>query len=300
MEKRRRIGAYGLCRHDGKVLLVRASELTAFPGVWQIPGGGIEHGEHPESAVLREFTEETGLTVEVSGLRTVVADVIRFPDRGVAMHTDRVIYELTSTGGTLREEPVGTTDRVAWAAPEEAGRIPLMPFTAELLGLPVNPLPERARDPRGREAFAPVRADRWQRFAAYGLTTDPAGRVLLSLIADGYPGAGLWHLPGGGTDHGEQPVTGLLRELMEEAGQIGRVTALTGLSHRHNPTALGPEGVPIDQHGVRAIYRVEVDVPTEAAVTEQAGSTARAAWFDVSTARTLPLTDVAAVALDQL
>ncbi|TWH66518.1 NUDIX domain-containing protein [Micromonospora olivasterospora] len=47
--------------------------------------------------------------------------------------------------------------------------------------------------------------------------------MLLTKIAEGYPGAGLWHLPGGGTDHGEQPAAGLLRELVEEGGQLGRV-----------------------------------------------------------------------------
>ncbi len=81
-----------------------------------------------------------------------------------------------------------------------------------------------------------------QRFGAYGLVTDPAGRLLLTLIAEGYPGAGQWHLPGGGTDLGEPPAAGLLRELVEEAGQLGRVVGLLGLSSLHNPAALGPEG----------------------------------------------------------
>ena len=85
---------------------------------------------------------------------------------------------------------------------------------------------------------------RVQRFAAYGLVTDPAGRVLLTRIAAGYPGAGRWHLPGGGTDFGEDAGEGLLRELAEETDQRGRVDGLIGVSHRHNPAAMGPEGVP--------------------------------------------------------
>ncbi|MFD0787631.1 NUDIX hydrolase, partial [Micromonospora azadirachtae] len=133
------------------------------------------------------------------------------------------------------------------------------------------------------------------RFAAYGLVTDPRGRVLLTMIAEGYPGAGLWHLPGGGTDHGEQPVPALLRELVEEAGQLGRVTDLMGVDNLHNPAALGPEGRPLDWHGVRVIYRVVVDTPTEARVTEAAGgSTADADWFSPDRLDGLRLTDVAA------
>src|SRR5205823_13930505 len=87
---------------------------------------------------------------------------------------------------------------------------------------------------------------RVQRFAAYALARDPAGRILLTLIAPGYPGAGRWHLPGGGTDFGEAPTAGLLRELIEETGQIGRVEGLIAVSHRHHPAAIGWEGFPID------------------------------------------------------
>ncbi len=91
----------------------------------------------------------------------------------------------------------------------------------------------------------------------------------------------------------------MLRELVEESGQLGRVTELIGVDNLHNPAALGPEGYPLDWHGVRVVYRVAVDVPTEPAVTETAGgSTARAAWFTPAELRTLPLTEIAVIALD--
>ena len=125
--------------------------------------------------------------------------------------------------------------------------------------------------------------------------------MLLTRIAQGYPGAGRWHLPGGGTDHGEQPVTGLLRELVEETGQLGRVRELIAVNDSHNPRAMGPEGQPIDWHIVRAIYRVDVDMPAEAMVTEAAGgSTAEAAWFPIDGTADLPLTLAAAEALRRI
>ncbi|MFG2057702.1 NUDIX hydrolase [Micromonospora sp. NPDC048930] len=300
MEERRRIGAYGVLRDPaGRVLLVRGSARADFPGVWQLPGGGLEHAEHPEAAVVREFAEETGLTVRVAGLRDAVADVSRYAELGVALHTDRIVFDVTATGGTLRDEPDNTTDLARWCTLDEARELPLLPFTADALGLAVDPLPEHAA--RRRQApFPPLPTDRRQRFAAYGLVTDPAGRVLLTMIAEGYPGAGKWHLPGGGTDHGEQPAAGLLRELVEEAGQLGRVTGLLAVDNLHNPAALGPEGRPLDWHGVRVIYRVRVDAPTEAVVTELAGgSTARAAWFAPDRVGGLRMTDVAALATGQ-
>lgn len=45
-------------RADGQVL---AFERTDTAGQWQLPQGGIENGESPESAAWRELAEETGL-----------------------------------------------------------------------------------------------------------------------------------------------------------------------------------------------------------------------------------------------
>ncbi|NLU76996.1 NUDIX domain-containing protein [Micromonospora sp. HNM0581] len=296
MDQLRRVGAYAVLRDaERRVLLVRGSVLSDFPGVWSLPGGGLNHAEHPVRAVGREVTEETGLTVEVAGLSAVVADVVRYPNLGVTLHTDRLLFDVTAVGGRLRAERDGSTDLARWLTLDEAAELPLLAFTAEAVGLPVVPLPPGS--PSRRESFPGPGGDRRQRFGAYGVVTDPDGRVLLTLIAEGYPGAGQWHLPGGGTDHGEQPVTALLRELIEESGQLGRVTGLIGVDNLHDPAALGPEGRPLDWHGIRVVYRVEVDHPTVPAVTEAAGgSTARAAWFTPVELRNLPLTGIAAMA----
>mgnify|MGYP002784820282 CR=1 FL=1 len=42
----------------GEVLM---GERRDFPGTWQMPQGGIDEGETPQQAALRELTEETGL-----------------------------------------------------------------------------------------------------------------------------------------------------------------------------------------------------------------------------------------------
>ncbi|WP_305789797.1 NUDIX domain-containing protein [Symbioplanes lichenis] len=291
--KSRRIGAYGLCRDEsGRVLLAHNSALSAFPGQWTLPGGGVEQGEDPDDTVVREFAEETGLVVRITGLHAVTADVFRLPGTGTWEHTDRIIYAVEVVGGSLRDEVAGTTDRVTWVTVSDD--LPLMPFTAGVLGRSVTPsdVPDNPDEP-------PVRGN--QRFGAYGLVTDPQDRVLLTRIAPGYPGAGLWHLPGGGTDHGELPEAALARELLEETGQRGRVTRLLATSHRYDPAALGPEGVPVDWHVVRVLFRVIVDRPTPPVVVEAAGgSTAAVGWFGAAEAGALPLTDITARALGWL
>jgi 8-oxo-dGTP diphosphatase len=296
VERRRRIGAYGLCRDGERVLLARSAAASDFPGIWQVPGGGLEHGEDPDDALVREFTEETGLTVRIVRPLVAVAEVRALPE--VEWHFDRIVYETAVLGGELRDEVSGTTDRVAWVGPAELARLRLMPFTAELLRRPVVPLDGVADPAASRPPLPPVRTDRGQRFAAYAIVTDPAARmILLTLIAPGFPGAGRWHLPGGGTDFGEQPAAGVLRELAEETGQAGRIVGLQAVGHGHNPNALGPEGYPIDWHAVRVVYRVVVDVPTEPHVAEVGGSTADARWFTWDDARRLPVTGPAATAL---
>lgn len=46
----------------GKVLLIKRRDIP----IWTLPGGGIEQGEDPETAVIREVEEETGYKVRVS------------------------------------------------------------------------------------------------------------------------------------------------------------------------------------------------------------------------------------------
>lgn len=313
MERRRRISAYGVCRDErDRVLLVRGSAESNDPGHWLLPGGGIEHGEDPARAAVREVVEETGLIAEITSVRDVVADVVHLARRPIVMHLDRIIYDMRVRGGALRNELAGSTDLARWVPPEDLSTLPLLPFTAEVFGVPAVPAPAAdqalavGRPPLAADQWPLVappepsgqRTDRGQRFAAYGLVTDPDDRVLLTRIATGYPGAGKWHLPGGGTEFGEQPAAALLRELAEETDQVGVIIGLLAVSHRHNPRALGPEGRPIDWHTVRALYRVQVEMPTPAQVTEAAGgSTAAAAWFTRGEATRLRLTGIAAGAL---
>ncbi len=53
---------------DGRVLLAQRPEGKAMAGLWEFPGGKIEHGERPEAALIRELDEELGIDTKESCL----------------------------------------------------------------------------------------------------------------------------------------------------------------------------------------------------------------------------------------
>lgn len=57
---RRRPGAYAILWRDGRLLLTH--QQAPVPE-FQLPGGGIDPGEHPLAALHREVAEETGWTI---------------------------------------------------------------------------------------------------------------------------------------------------------------------------------------------------------------------------------------------
>ena len=119
-----RLAAYALIVNEGKILLCRLTNLTGSEGMWTLPGGKVEFGEHPDSTVVREVFEETGLRVSQPGVLTVNSELFHFTD--ARMHAIRLIYRVRVDGGTLTYEKGGTTDICEWFTPEEVRKLPLV------------------------------------------------------------------------------------------------------------------------------------------------------------------------------
>jgi ADP-ribose pyrophosphatase YjhB (NUDIX family) len=131
--ERQRIAAYGVCVDaQGNLLLARASSSLSIQGRWFLPGGGVDHGEHPAAAVRREIEEESGLTVALGPLLDVLSDVRILPD-ATNLHTVRIIYRVASWSGTLRAEQSGTTDAIGWFSKSELGTLPLARYVVEVV-----------------------------------------------------------------------------------------------------------------------------------------------------------------------
>jgi 8-oxo-dGTP pyrophosphatase MutT (NUDIX family) len=102
----------GVVLQDHRVALAVRHDLRG----WELPGGNGNRGESPESAVVREVREETGLDVRVE---CHVGDYIR---TGFRPHTARV-FTCRVIGGRLR--PSHETPVVRWF---DVGQMPTTLF----------------------------------------------------------------------------------------------------------------------------------------------------------------------------
>ena len=58
------VAAAALIDPDGRVLIAERPAGKAMAGLWEFPGGKVEAGETPETALIRELAEELGIVVK--------------------------------------------------------------------------------------------------------------------------------------------------------------------------------------------------------------------------------------------
>jgi 8-oxo-dGTP diphosphatase len=276
--KRQRVAAYAVIVRDDQILLSRLSPMVTSEELWTLPGGGLDHGEDPRDAVIREIHEETGLDAEVSDTAKVYSAHMPQAWRGgrrVNAHAVRIVYEGWVAPGSPDPRVVevdGSTSESAW-----------QPLAAVRDGsLPVTPLVT--------EALADHQPFRMQRLAAYALVRR-GDAVLLTRISRLGHHSGSWTLPGGGVHHGEPPVEALVREVREECGVEVTVGDLVTVHDTHF-TGTAPSGRLEDFHGVHLVYAATVPDGAEPRLTEQDGTTDAVAF--------VPLADIGSGAVPVL
>lgn len=278
--RRQRVGAYAVVLQRGRVLLSRLAPYLAPEERWTLPGGGVEFGEHPRDAVVREVHEETGLTAEVGDHAWIDSFVRNAGER--QLHSVRLVFEgwvPTDSPEPRVVEVDGSTVDARWHAVEDVlgGRVPVVPMVTAAL-----------------EAHLPLQR---QRLAAKALVRR-GDTVLLARLSSRAVESGRWTLPGGGVDHGEPPARALVRELAEETGLSATVGALLGVNDKHL-TGNAPDGRYEDFHAVNLVYAAQVPEDIEPRVVESDGTTDAVAWVAVADieADVVPVTDIVRFAL---
>lgn len=133
-----RVGAYAVVVADAGLLLTQMADSTPVPGQWGLPVGGVDHGEAPAEAVVREVLEETGH--ELVDVRLLDVGSHRFVARSPRgrledFHSVQVVY----AGGVreVREPEVldvgGSTVRARWVPLGEVAALDLTSGTREWL-----------------------------------------------------------------------------------------------------------------------------------------------------------------------
>jgi 8-oxo-dGTP diphosphatase len=70
--RKRTLVVAGLMAREGRVLITQRRADQALPLQWEFPGGKVEPGEAPTTALARELAEEIGVTVEVGRIWDVL------------------------------------------------------------------------------------------------------------------------------------------------------------------------------------------------------------------------------------
>jgi 8-oxo-dGTP diphosphatase len=107
----------GLVEKDGKVLLGQRKQGSRHPLKWEFPGGKVEQGESPRSALARELMEELAIQANIG--RELTRYEFTYPKGATLL---LIFFEVRSFRGEIRNE---VFERIAW---EERANLPTYDF----------------------------------------------------------------------------------------------------------------------------------------------------------------------------
>src|SRR5258707_14949584 len=114
------VSAVALVDADGRVLLAQRPAGKSMAGLWEFPGGKVNPGETPETALIGELSEELGIDVAASCLAPFTFASYSYPD----FHLLMPLYVCRKWSGI----PMALEgQRLAWERPARPGVSPMPP-----------------------------------------------------------------------------------------------------------------------------------------------------------------------------
>lgn len=118
--------ACALVDADGRVLVAQRPEGKALAGMWEFPGGKLEPGERPEESLIRELSEELGITVKAACLAPLTFASHAYE----TFHLLMPLYVCRRWEGT----PTGREGQaIRWMKPARLRDLPMPPADAPLI-----------------------------------------------------------------------------------------------------------------------------------------------------------------------
>ncbi len=120
------VSAAALIDGDGRVLIAQRPQGKSLGGLWEFPGGKVEPGESPETALIRELKEE--LDVDVAA-----ADLTPFAFASHAYDAFHLLMPLFLVAAWQGVPRAVEAQALAWAKPQALRAYPMPPADAPLL-----------------------------------------------------------------------------------------------------------------------------------------------------------------------
>ena len=118
------VSAVALIDRDGRLLLAQRPEGRPMAGLWEFPGGKIEPGETPETALIRELYEELGINTAASCLAPLSFASHRYDasESRAAFHLLMMLYVCRRWEG--RPQPI-EGGALKWVRPQQLREYPM-------------------------------------------------------------------------------------------------------------------------------------------------------------------------------
>lgn len=120
------VAACALIDADGRVLIAQRPEGKPMAGLWEFPGGKIEHGERPEQTLIRELKEELSISVSEPCLAPLTFASHAYPD----FHLLMPLYVCRRWEGTVTATE---GQQLAWVKPNRLRDYEMPPADVPLI-----------------------------------------------------------------------------------------------------------------------------------------------------------------------